>query len=180
MMIWWRRYENGAVGRSTNHQKIGYSRVQCTKAAGLTWRNRSCDTISFPLREGWASARSLAGTPFDIHGLRTETNSFAILASSSQLATVEKSPYHSKWMKRRTKSTSLCFRRRTRWLRRSRSFEIIEDLLETAGRSNEPLPFRDAIHAEPKPSMECPYPFRILLIRDTSRSVGQNGLILTR
>ena len=39
------------------------------------------------------------------------------------------------------------FRRRTRWLRRSRSFEIIEDLLETAERSNEPLPFRDAVHA---------------------------------
>ncbi len=52
----------------------------------------------------------------------------------------------------------------TRWLRRSRSFEIIEDLLETAERSNEPLPFRDAVHSEPKPSMECPYPFRILLI----------------
>ncbi len=33
-------------------------------------------------------------------GLRTETNSFAILASSSQLATVEKSPYHSKWMEK--------------------------------------------------------------------------------
>ena len=36
---------------STNRQKIGFSRVQCIKAAGLTWHNRSCGTISFLLRE---------------------------------------------------------------------------------------------------------------------------------
>src|SRR5580704_10075596 len=63
-MILSRLCANGIGKHRINRQRAGYSRVRSTRVAGLSWPRRSCGTISFRLRENWASQSESAGILF--------------------------------------------------------------------------------------------------------------------